>query len=214
MSDKPILFSAPMVRALLDGTKTQTRLVLAGKSGITPAHRVERAGQSWLACEYDRRWPLRLPYAPGDRLWVKEAWRTNAMWDHLSPIGLLNESLGYGRVSVLYEAGGALPGSCVASDAGRLRSPIHMPRWASRITLIVTDVRVERLRDISEADAIAEGIDDLATRHFGSPVKAFSGLWNSLARTEETAWEANPWVTALTFTVHRCNIDLKSGELM
>lgn len=82
-----------------------------------------------------------------------------------------------------------------------------MPRWASRLTLTVTDVRVERLQDISEADAIAEGMDEPATQHFGDPVKAFSALWNSLGRTDETAWDANPWVSAVSFTVSKHNID-------
>ncbi len=200
MSDRPILFSAPMVRALLDGRKTQTRRVLTGKSGITPAHRVERAGQSWLACEHDRRWPLRLPYVPGDRLWVKETWRAWTMHDGDRPVDLPRD------LSVQY----------VADDArqlpwdSRTRSPIHMPRWASRLTLTVTDVRVQRLQETSCADAIAEGIAPAANSQTidcdtPDPRSAFAALWNSI--NGPGAWAANPWIVALTFDVAQHNID-------
>ena len=91
---------------------------------------------------------------------------------------------------------------------GNMVPPIHMPRWASRITLTVTDVRVQRLQEISEADAIAEGIDATATKHFGNPVKAYAALWNSLHGAEnEHSWEANPWIVAVTFDVREGNID-------
>lgn len=73
MTDRPILFSGPMIRALLDGRKTQTRRWLSSKSGTGPAQSVECISGYWMACEYDRRWPIRLPYASGDRLWVREA---------------------------------------------------------------------------------------------------------------------------------------------
>jgi len=90
------------------------------------------------------------------------------------------------------------------------RPSIYMPRWASRLTLLVTDVRVQRLQDISEADAIAEGIIptansqtiDCATER---PSDGFRALWNSIHGPE--AWDANPWVAAISFDVVRANID-------
>lgn len=203
MTDRPVLFSTAMVRALLDGRKTQTRLVLTGKSGITPAHRVERAGQSWLACEYDRRWPLRLPYVPGDRLWVRETWRAWTMHDADRPAELPRD------LSIQFAADDArqLPWD------SRTRSPIHMPRWASRLTLTVTDVRVQRLQEISDDDALAEGVaavggrylDDCSERWHSCTVAEFRALWNSINGPD--AWAANPWVVAVTFDVAQRNID-------
>jgi hypothetical protein len=96
----------------------------------------------------------------------------------------------------------------------RWRSPIHMPRWASRLTLIVTDVRVQLVQDISEADALAEGLveayegwaTDREGRHWGPTARAsYSILWNDLHGPD--AWDRNDWVAALTFTAHRQNID-------
>src|SRR5690606_30206629 len=113
---------------------------------------------------------------------------------------------------------------------GRLRRGIHMPRWASRLTLHVPEVRVQRLQEISEADAIAEGVEQqvvecadgvernlwFGTPHVGgeSPVNAYADLWDSInnphgycAEDQPNGWEANPWVVALTFTVEHANID-------
>lgn len=100
----------------------------------------------------------------------------------------------------------------------RIRPSIHMPRWASRLTLTVTDVRVERLQDISEADAIAEGcpvstmpgtighpLCPVGFNEMGTPIYWFRELWNSINGPD--AWDANPWVVALTFDVARRNID-------
>jgi len=98
----------------------------------------------------------------------------------------------------------------------KIRPSIHMPRWASRITLTVTDVRVQRLQDCSEADAKAEGIigagliwglgvEPPDPARAASPVEAYARLWDIINGPE--AWDANPWVVALTFAVHLCNID-------
>lgn len=243
MADKPILFSAPMVRALLEGRKTQMRRVLKqARVFATPESRaftirgdnLARAlqgadrfrhlgGQGWFweadAFHYQAPatrtgWMAHIGFATGDRLWVREAWRTNAMWDHLSPRQLAEESEQYGRVSVLFEAGGALPGSVAVKDAGRIRPSMHMPRWASRLTLLVTDVRVERLQDISEADAIAEGVPDFsqidashaeASARLDWPRRQYAALWNSI--NGPGAWDENPWVVAVSFDVRRGNID-------
>lgn len=224
MTDKPIIFSGPMIRALLDGRKTQTRNILSPKSGIGPAHRVERICGAWMACEYDRRWPLRLPHAPGDRLWAREAhyltddgYGQYAVFaedaeDVTAHFSLVNETQQRYDLSDTW-----------AAQHLRRRPPIHMPRWASRLTLVVTDVRVQRVQEISEEDAKAEGIEYDDDRSRGNciawrdyldrggkcaySIGSFRSLWDSLNAKRGFGWDANPWVVATTFTVHRCNID-------
>ena len=194
MTDRPIIFSAPMVRALLDGRKTQTRRVLGAKSGVTAAHKVEKSGAHWIAREYDRAWPVRAPYATGDRLWVREAWALSGDFAALksdewagfhNPRAMLGEHLTYLADADAYD-----------KAVQAWRSPIHMPRWASRITLLVTDVRVQRLQDISEDDAFEEGVTRSATP-LATSRAAFRDLWNSIHGPG--AWDANPWVAAISF---------------
>jgi len=223
MADLPILFSAPMVRALLEGRKTQTRRVMNpqpepdfisakitdGLLGMAPARLF--GGPTHRA--------LRKLHRPGDRLWVREAWRTHKAYDDLPP-----SEMG-GEEAIQHRADGALHARgwpAADFDAGRLRASMHMPRWASRLTLKVTEVHVQRLQDISEEDAVAEGIrpsgyhatfKDMpmwgdGTRSLGnSPRAAFSLLWDSINAGRGFGWDANPWVTATTFEVVRGNID-------
>lgn len=199
MTERPILFSAPMVRAILDGTKTQTRriakkmvrhpdlgnlytpgaLVLEGE----PQHVIERA------CPYGR---------PGDRLWVREAWRVINLADVFAP----REITAADRI--WFEADGPHE-----PPAGRYRPGMFMPRWASRITLEITGVRVERLQEISRADAQAEGChhDDPCDhkRRFCEEIGCegpdyrvgFRNLWESINGPE--SWAANPWVWVIEF---------------
>ena len=177
MTDRPIIFSAPMVQALLDGRKTQTRRILKCDNCGAPI----------------------MPWVEGDRLWVREAWRTSPVYDDLKPSDM------NGDESIRYEADARWQswgwGSIGCIEGGRLRSPIHMPRWASRLTLIVTDVRVQRLHEISEADAVAEGINvDGDGRAWGVFARdLFEDLWNSLHGPD--AWDQNPWVAAVSFKV-------------
>lgn len=232
MTDRPIIFSAPMVRALLDGRKTQTRLVLKPDPDTLPQ------GVRFVA--------RRLFAAPGDRLWVREAWRSASCYDDLAPSAMSGEEPVRYEEDALWQTWGW--GAPLRSH-GRLRQGIHMPRWASRLTLTVTDVRVQRLQEISEDDAVAEGIvwseptdedrqwaRNYAEEHGGdadiggvwlapgtrqgygmtkeqraqpqwgpTAAFAFSRLWNSLHGPE--AWDANPWVCAVSFTVRNGNID-------
>jgi hypothetical protein len=233
VTDRPILFSAPMVRALLDGTKTQTRRVL--KNGWQPVLNAPHdVVKTWFAPPdvpalgvanqwaesgiwaqkngpqgYNRFLGL-APYRPGDRLWVKETWRTSKVADELRPSQLVGP--GYSRI--WYEAD---RDNC--DQHGKVRVSIHMPRWASRLTLLVTDVRVQRLQDISEADALAEGAEAV-DRQFDhrlsnahkidlggtfSHVLGYERLWNSINGPD--AWDRNPWVVAVSFTVEQRNID-------
>jgi hypothetical protein len=228
MADRPIIFSAPMVRALLEGRKTQTRRVLSHKSidlGIAP--RVEVCHPEWIQFLHPQGGPLtcvKWPYATGDRLYVREAWRPHYLGDGVWNLDVSYPADGERRMISDGEFGDKDWNWPKAADRGNV-TPLHMPRWASRLTLTVTDVRVQRLQDISEADAIAEGIDRLPNsggpNHFSVSVDggwandpkatgAYAALWNSLHGPG--AWGANPWVVALTVTVQRGNIDQIGGE--
>lgn len=229
MKERPILFSAPMVRALLDGSKTQTRRVVKYQppEDIAPPIHVERyapvtidrhgdevpGAEIFGAYDESGEWGTKCPYGePGHHLWVRESLKAD--YDESGYI------LGYA-----YSADGAKVARCHglaewASDGmafAHLARPggvpsIHMPRWASRITLEITGVRAERLQDISEADAIAEGID--SRPHAGSdraiwrvygtvdtytsdPVSSYQSLWESI--NGDGSWAANPWVWCVEF---------------
>lgn len=215
MADKPILFSGPMVRAILDGRKTQTRRVLKlgrrrpdyiGPRGCTDDPSCWGWGMDdgdfWLVRrgegdEGRLEWPdWRGAYRVGDRLWVRE---TCATWK--------------GRYrDVVYRASETeADWADLRSDAGlgfwKVRPSIHMPRWASRLTLIVTDVRVQRVQDISTGDAMAEGMTFPDGMVFGDdPKDAFRSLWDSL-NAARAPWSSNPWVCSVTFEAHKLNID-------
>lgn len=194
VQEKPILFSGAMVRAILEGRKTQTRRV------IKPMRRFEhnnilKVGLPYAADPWAVWWHgaetdrvgclLECPYGkPGTHLWVRETF--NVGW------------LDGGKV--LYRADG---GS--AKKAGYPAEPvykpsIHIPRWASRITLEIVSVKVERVQDISEADATAEGV--LLAKNGLSPQESFIQLWDSINETRDDgkyAWMKNPWVWAIEF---------------
>jgi hypothetical protein len=191
MTDRPILFSAPMVRALLDDRKTQTRRMLKPQ----PDDILE--GQI----------PRQLRIAVGDRLWARETWQGLSFGDYRP------------TKSSLCEVRYAATDPCADLDAEARGYPwrpsIFMPRWASRITLIVTDVRVERLQDISAADAKAEGVEQDSdgwrdylmphTQCCGNPIDSYRTLWDHI--NGAGAWDANPWVSAYTFKAMKQNID-------
>ena len=207
MADRPITFRAPMVRALLDGRKVQDRRVLKLQPGELDRPFC-RADGSWHVTDSrgGHMSPMHVPYAVNDRLWVREVFAYGWPVEGNHQLPECNQ-----EHAITYRAEGNQP-----FGGGRWHSPIHMPRWASRLTLIVTDVRVQRVQDISEADAVAEGVCETAfwerAEHkvsAGAPWSvdrlAFADLWNILHSPE--AWALNPWVAALTFTVHRQNID-------
>lgn len=215
MADRPILFSAPMVRALLAGTKTQTRRLagvptierikedrwhIAGKHGGNFACTSIETEIGELAADY-------LPIQTGDRLYVREAWRINKVWDAVAPRDL-------GEIGpVTYEADGGM-----RYHTGKFRQAMHQPKRFSRLTLHVTEVRVQRLQDISDDDAAAEGltylsegpgaghwiVDDTPVCSSGS-AEAYAQLWEHI--NGAGAWAKNPWVAAYTFTVEKSNID-------
>lgn len=207
MVERPILFSAPMVRAILAGTKTQTRRVVKpqptgfiGGPGVT----MPDGSPSPLIPMNDTVAPfgrqIGCPYGqPGDQLWVREAWSTHACFDNLPPRDCPK--------SIHYTADGPI-------QTGKGRPSIHMPRWASRISLVITGVRVERLGEISAADAKAEGIEGQTEtgpwRNYmrdgywfpegknTAPQLSFASLWHAINGPE--SWAANPWVWVVEFT--------------
>lgn len=202
MAERPIIFSGPMVRAIIEGRKTQARRVVKDANGAFWDHAAYRPAviggkvDHWLCSNGTKTTECAprpvCPYgAPGDRLWVREKWRpaqvSGAAW--------------YAEV-------------CGDSEHDRWRSPIHMPRWASRLTLEVVSVRVERLQEISDKDAKAEGISPVGKWHgtysglsyesrgfdadddrHRSP---FAALWDSI-NAKRHPWASNPWVWVVEF---------------
>ncbi|HTJ89589.1 MAG TPA: hypothetical protein VL356_05370 [Acidocella sp.] len=190
MVDRPILFSAPMVRALLAGTKTQTRRFLKPQ----PAS-VDEAG-CWYG-NNPQSLQNRLRFAIGDRLWVRESWWHVCAGDGPA-ISAPGDSLG--RDGAFFRADHPDYPPC---PHYRSRPSIHMPRWASRLTLTVTDVRVQRLQDISEEDARAEGYPGEGCGL--APKVWYGALWEQINGID--SWDADPWIVALTFDVRKGNID-------
>lgn len=218
MSDKPILFSAPMVRALLAGTKTQTRRVMSTKPN---ANRPNLFDGTWSddyvldpGNEAWRQAALRIHV--GDRLYVREAWAPLVALTHNDPGVQALADRGFYRA----DAG------TVEGEISMWLPGIHQPRWASRLTLHVTDVRVQRLHDISEEDALAEGMTDATAEAIMTPDELalyasthilcpeargrilYQHIWDQINGTREVPepWALNPWVAAYTFEVERANI--------
>lgn len=221
VKERPILMSAPMVRAILDPRKTQTRRIVKpqppewctefGYTCFTPKGHIsgrgkfeDNVGEKYIRCPYG---------VHGDELYVKETWRVSKQWDHLAP-----RDLPFDRgMTIMYGAGGSRAhnenGVYVNDNsypptlpdwAGKTRVSIHMPRAASRITLRITDVRVERLQDISEEDAWNEGVQDWMGKETPwkgvlapTSVHAYAALWESI--NGRGSWDANPWTWAVSF---------------
>lgn len=187
-----------MVAALCIGRKTQTRRVLRQTADSFEAPR----------------------YRIGERLWVRETWALVPYTAYPHSEGVQITAHAGTHEAAIYRSGFDR-----ASGGIRWRPSIHMPRWASRLTLVISDVRVQRLHDINEADAVAEGIElgstaglagwidydhderQVARRFYGDPRDSSRSLWNNLNEKRGFGWESNPWVVALKFHVERRNID-------
>lgn len=224
IKSKPILFNGEMVRAILDGCKTQTRRVVKPIYKRFPIVNLKDHGANNSEAYYSGRfndpeswgfagieegptdWTLEdylcfpSPYKKGDLLWVRESWSTTF------------------EGAIFYRA------TPSPRDEGKAHfsweSPIYMPKELSRLTLEITDVRVERLQDISEEDAIAEGIQLLSG--YDKPAyqdytgadymtynarKSFNTLWDSInGKDEAKNWQANPWVWVIEFKAHNKNV--------
>ena len=219
MADRGIIFSAPMVRALLDGRKTQTRRFASFIKPDGDGFHIRGNGGGMLGADDDAvrvYGPDYAPYAPGDRLYVREAFSYDTLDVDRD-----------GTLPPWYWADGNIADA--GQGSGNFTKPkpsIHMPRWASRLWLSVTDVRVQRVQEISEADADAEGFGgDYPTNvlpdvfpgepddwgHLTLP-ECYGHLWNSLHTKPGERWEDDPWIVAITFDVHHGNIDTVSSD--
>jgi hypothetical protein len=215
---RPILFSGPMVRALLSGQKTQTRRI------VKPQPTSWDANPALLMWKGDHFWPAEPPASPygvpGDRLWVRETWTAavahahgldacdcadvdvtypaDGTTRHISEYAILDHEKATGRDWYLPKA----------AQAGKNVPAMFLPRFASRLTLEVTDVRVQRLQDISNEDAIAEGcpggpdVEGYSERVPADPYEEFAILWDSI-NGDRADWNSNPWVWAISFKVIR-----------
>ncbi len=217
MTEKPILFSAPMVRAILDGAKSQTRRIMKPQPDddghVTVGEIGTSLGVAYLRGERGGQC-LRVPCPYGflgSRLWVRETCRAEELPSGLDGVRYLaddcfipieNTEAASDAWLSLAAYGQRLSGH----QKCRKVSAIHMPRWASRITLEITGIRVERLQDINEADAIAEGVqvdsvghavregDDVA---WGGARTAYAELWEQI--NGPGSWAANPCVWVVEF---------------
>ena len=208
MKFRPILFSGPMVRALLDNSKTQTRRVAKHPLATAAKKILSYKNQSEFDCilQDESGGIIHCPYGkPGDRLWVRETFQPT-----FAP-GVEHGAADWGTgegYKPQYMATDIRVEWVDADDniTDRCKPAIHMPRWASRIELEITGVRVERLQDISEADARAEGAPDYEEGidapppdgdHEWSYRASFRRLWESI--NGPGSWEANPWVWVVAF---------------
>ncbi|EMY7657184.1 hypothetical protein ACX9QK_003928 [Serratia marcescens] len=216
MKERPVIFNSEMVCAILDGRKTQTRRVM--KPQPEPCY---RGGHWWPSNTFKTMLHIEeqmqngaggwgglagdaCPFgAVGDRLWVRETWQGPLVdEEHLDDYRANADKFQAPEFCEYAADGGARPEFCDFDDNVRQgwRPSIHMPRWASRITLEITAVRVERLNDISEEDAKAEGVTP--SQHIITPPEAlyrvgFLKLWQSIYGAE--SWSANPWVWVIEF---------------
>lgn len=249
MPDRPILMSAPMVRATLreieepGSGKTNTRRALKtavppmpALDNIHPNHATKHAlpyldaycgerktpdnprgmGDLWCWWTRDDRpgEQFRVGYRPGDRLYVRETWMPHSLYAGMKPREMPPSK-------IFFAADNAY-----APSNTPWRPNLHMPRWAGRLTLHVTDVRVERLQSISEADARAEGVEQVcsepgafnplgtwrnylpaSTDECSDPIDSFRTLWDSLAKPGQR-WADNPWVAVISYRPELRNIDL------
>lgn len=223
MRERPILFKGPLVRAILSGTKTVTRRI------IKPQPWRVADGMAWdvggsathVSVGHDGPPPeFKCPHGePGDRLYVREAWRTGSALDEYSPAEIRRRAIdaGYPKVwgPLKYEADGREVGLDCLNDFGgawgRYRQGMHILREFSRIDLDILGVRAERVRDITDEDAKAEGVDASTVGPPLSPDQrltcgarvgdaphraAFALLWDEIngRRDDAFTWMANPWV--------------------
>ena len=189
---KPILFNTEMVRAILEGRKTVTRRVVKPQPPATSVVRKRGCAWDWSLWEdCDMGHMMKLPYHPGDILWVRETW--NGDWcDHY-----------------IYKADGGSAKAAGYAAEPKWRPSIHMPREAARLFLRVTDVRVERLQDIDDDGAKAGGANYQDGKNVGweeklrrTAIDRFAEIWDNTIKPADLhlyGWEANPWVWVIEF---------------
>ncbi|WP_417212110.1 hypothetical protein [Acinetobacter venetianus] len=236
MKEHPILFNTAMVKAILEGRKTQTRRTVKAKKGADCSDEMwidkyalkdvvewkEQEGR-WFGCMGYRTLTFAdCPYGEvGDRLWVRETWSTVNLYGEIALAykadsevirvvendsfqdedGLIN----YDDPRLEKYSFAAWADDLLEGKEGNWKPSIHMPRWVSRIQLEITNIRIERLKDISKADAIAEGCDNSKSEAaieigwYEKPIKAFERLWNAINGGD--SWNENPWVWVVEFKI-------------
>lgn len=231
--EKPILFSgemsAPMILALLDGRKTQTRRIvkpqppdyyhkLCGPEHYSPIvvggdGEVREGPQSLGVYTDDGEWGVKCPYEVGMRLWVREGHLLQECVCQAAPAAMRGNCryCGGRGETVIYKADATCAGDSVCC---RYRPSIHMPRWASRITLEITDIRVQRLQDTTRLDIAAEGWPCDERQRSGvdlalalgddeiiddASIEWYANLWDSINTKPGTRWDDSPWVWCLSF---------------
>ena len=203
---KPIIFNTEMVQAIMDGRKTMTRRVIKPQPAIMANSKpLDGYSDSMIKAAGDFPTPK---YKPGDVLWVRETWRSTDFEYHDGKwtASIQYKDLNKGpRVSWWDNTDVGEPDDCIYSKTG-WRPSIHMPRSAARLFLKVTDVRVERVQDISTSDCEREGITSDIERfnghmipHHDWIVGEFSKLWDSINAKRGYGWDSNPWVWVYSF---------------
>lgn len=219
MRERPILFNAEMVRAVLDGKKTQTRRVVKPSrhqkhySDIKHGHSTPSEYNNMAKIAVDLKQAIDLDCCPygkvGDQLWVRETFAIPQVYNAMSAIEAQNVCPS--PLSVLYRCDGENPNLSYL----RWRPSIHMPRWASRIQLEITNIRVERVQDINGSDALSEGVayydPEKRTAQWKdylkdgemvfTPQASFRSLWDSINAKRGYGWDKNPWVWVVEFKV-------------
>jgi hypothetical protein len=237
MTDHPLLMKPDMVRAVLDGSKLQTRRV------INPTPSWLDGAWFWKSPNYDNGagsnyfhttriegvmapWVKAMRYKVGDRIYLREAWKALATRDFVAPRDMPPTT------QILYLADGEerAPDGWKAGKYGRHRQAMHMPRWASRATLFVEDVRIQQIQSITPKDCVDEGLQTESLHYAGlvyqyrdeatgqlieSPnaQKVFRHLWDGINEPRGFGWVNNPWVVAVTFRAEETNIDEIGGDL-
>lgn len=198
MTERPILFSAPMVKEILEGRKTMTRRVV--KKDISNQFDTGDSCDTVEICPYG---------SVGDRLWVKETWAVEESLDAKPPRGFSAWPVWFKANNAYCCNANGFPNHGFHSPnatKGKWRPSIFMPRWASRITLEITGISVERLQDITEEDAMKEGIPmEIDCPECDTARKKFKNLWDSInGKKPGKAWNANPWVWVVEFRREGC----------
>lgn len=220
--ERPVLFNGDMVKAILAGTKTQTRRPMK----VQPADITGFGSNEWSRFRNNmaERWQRAEAFGqpcpfgePGDRLWVRETWRPEERDSDMADGVRYQADDAFRVIENTREAADRwldVHGGLGAKNIYRWRPSIHMPRWASRLTLRVTGARLERLQSITPDDAVAEGIERVShvglMQAFGwkdygggagyfDPVKSFASLWDQVATDRELCWDRNPWVWRISF---------------
>lgn len=217
--ERPILFSSEMVRSILEGRKTQTRRVADVRGAdrviwcpngqFVPARPGDEGFRGWVA-EVDKlggekglHLPLFCPYGqPGDRLWVRETflpdppidgWPGDIEWNGCGrSIAGVPEHY-RSPENVIFKA------TWKGDSELKWRPGIHMPRWASRLSLEITKIRIERVQDISHEDATAEGCRPYCVAFDKLPAQEYRELWNKINAKRGFGWDVNPWVWCISF---------------